>query len=160
MDNIDLEYLKSGKWKFEKPRLQRMYMDFLTKEGFKPELEDQGDIAFKYQDMWYCIEIYDEDLEFGRICLMVETEFGEDIIYAHIAASKTSGSMKLVKAYIRDGDEKIDGKEFAVFTVGFLLIDPGHFKKHFQRMVDEIQEAYNEFNEIMKQLLIEEDGEE
>jgi len=146
---------------FEKPRLQKMYMDFLSKEGYKPELESQGDVAFKYQGKQYSIEIYDEDPGFGRLCLMEEAEFGENLIYAHIAASKTSGSIKLVKTYIRDmHDDGLDGKEFIVFAIPFLLTKPDHFENYFQRMLDDMQNAYNEFDEIMGQLCNNEENEE
>jgi hypothetical protein len=134
----------------DKPRLQRMYMDFLTKEGYVPELEDQGDIAFKYQGHWYEIEIYDEDLEFGRLCFMVECEFDEmDKIYAYKAVSEVSGSFKLTKVCIRDGNLKED-KQIVVFSIGYLLNHIGDFKKYFERMVNEMLYAYKEFFEIIE----------
>jgi hypothetical protein len=136
----------------DKPRLQRMYIDFLTKEGYKPEFEEQGDIAFKYHGDWYSIEIYDEDLEFGRLCLMVKAEFDSDrIIHAYKAASEVSGGSKLSKAYIRNGDIR-EGEQHVVFSIGFLLHHLGDFKKYFQRMLDEMRYACKQFWKTMDKL--------
>jgi len=136
----------------DKPGLQRMYIDFLKKAGYEPEIEAQGDIAFSHKNMWFCIEIYDEDLDFGRLCLMIETEFDEErIFYAYIAASEVSGSFKLTKSYIRNGNIKSD-KQFIVFAIGFLLNHPDDFKKNLERMLDEMLGAYQEFNEVMKKI--------
>ena len=148
--SIKEENMENYKLILEKPRLQRMYTDFLTKMGYEHELEEQGDIAFQYQDVWYSIEIYDEDLEFGRLCLMIEADLNEtEIQFVLIAASEVNKSLKLPKAYLRD---KVDGKQFIVFSIGYLLTNPGDFKKHFERMTDEIFYAYQRFCEMMKEL--------
>ena len=131
----------------DKPHLQKMYTDFLTNEGYKHELEENGDIAFRYRDCWYSIEIYDEDPVFGRLCRMIRAEFDDNTkIQAHIAASKINGSSKLVRAYVRD---EFKDKDFIVFVIGYLLTNPDDFAMHFKRMLHEMQAAYNEFNKIM-----------
>jgi hypothetical protein len=136
----------------EKPRLQRMYYDFLQKAGYELETEKNGDIAFLYKDFWFAIEIYDEEINFNRLCLMVESEFDENTIFhAYIAASETSGSFKLTKVYIRDGNLAND-KQFIVFAIPFMLEHFGDFKKNFERMADEMLDAYYEFNEVMDKL--------
>jgi hypothetical protein len=133
----------------DKPRLQRMYTEILKKAGYEPEIEPQGDIAFIHKNSWFVIEIYDEDLNFGRLCRIIETQFdNETIIHAYIAASEVSGSFKLTKAYIRDKDFNTD-VQFIVFAIGFLLDHPGDFKKNLERMLDEMLSAYQTFNEVM-----------
>jgi len=137
----------------DKPRLQRMYIDFLETAGYEPSIEDNGDIAFKIQDLWFFIEIYDEDLSFNRLCLMVSADFDETtMVYAYIAASELNGSFKLTKTYIRDGNIEA-GKQHIVFVLGYLLERPGDFKENFERMINEMLAAYKEFDVAMENLI-------
>jgi len=155
MSDFDfMEYMISGKWQFEKPRLQRMFMDFLTKEGYEPELDEQGDVWFKYKEGLYSFRVYDDDPGFAGLRFRVKAELGENLAYAHVAASKTNGSVKLAKVYVRDGndDEAFADEQLVVFALDFFLTNPGQFKKQFQRMIGELEEAYDVFNEIMEQL--------
>jgi len=136
----------------DKPGLQKMYIEILKNAGYEPEMEAQGDIAFSYKNMWFCIEIYDEDLGFGRLCLMIEKKFDEEsLFHAYIAASEVSGSFKLTKSYIRNGNVKSD-KQFVVFAIGFLLNHLDDFKKNLERMLDEMLHAYQEFFQLIKKI--------
>ena len=139
--------------KDEKMRLQMMYCDFLEKAGYEHGLEEQGDVAFIYKDHHFAIEIYDEDLYFGRLCLKVRADFDEDtIMYAYIAASEASGSCNFTKVYIRDGDFG-DGKQYIMFAIGYLLDHPGDFKKNLERMLEDMLSAYQEFDGVMNTII-------
>lgn len=52
-----------------KAELQRLYMGFLTEEGFKPDLDSDGDVRFKREGKTYVIIIDAKDPEFFRLVL-------------------------------------------------------------------------------------------
>jgi len=146
--------------RMDKVRLQRMYVDVLTKAGYEPGIEENGDISFIYQDIWFSVEIYDDDINFGRLRFLIEAEFDDDsFISAFMAASEVSANCKLPKSYIRD-DSNRSGKQFIAFAISFLLDHPGDFKKNLQRMLDELLDAYQEFHEAMKRMMADNEDDE
>jgi hypothetical protein len=93
----------------DKDDLQKMYVDFLIESGYEPELEDLGDVRFNHKNLWMAIEIWDEDLEYGRLCSMNTVRYGENsdmVALAYNAASIVNSDSKLTKIYIRDIYEK------------------------------------------------------
>jgi|GEM_PF-7087351 len=143
--------MENEKMVFDKFQLQKIYTDFLSRTGYEHELKDYGDIIFKYKEHWFYIEVYEEDLEFGRLCFMIETQFNDtekDFVYKVI--SKINGALKLTKACFRD--REINGKQFVVLSIGYLFVNKNHFEEKFKRMIDEILNASQIFIESMSDL--------
>lgn len=51
----------------KRAQIQGMYKDYLAEEGFKPDLDDDGDVRFKREGKTYFIQVNEEDPEFFRL---------------------------------------------------------------------------------------------
>ena len=90
-----------------------MVLDFLRKEGFCPDVQDNGDVVFKYQMSLFLYVNNSEDEEFFQLVMPAICDVTEDnreimleavnkLTMAHLreAINKLNFSMKVVKATI------------------------------------------------------------
>ncbi len=49
------------------PEIQKLYIDYLSDEGFKAELDTDGDVKFKREGKTYFLQVSEKDPEFFRL---------------------------------------------------------------------------------------------
>lgn len=107
-----------------KADIQRMYSEFLVEEGYKPKVDDDGDVVFKYEGVEYYIKVDVEDpmfLKIGRngvwrIDSLPERERCFEAV--NYATKKT----KVAKAWIMDDKVHFDIQIFVAKPEGFKLV--------------------------------------
>jgi hypothetical protein len=85
--------------------LQKMYMEFLTADGYRPEVDSDGDVQFKEEGKTYFIDVSADDQEYFRIVLAniwpIESE--EERLRVLQACDYANATAKVCKAYtVRD----------------------------------------------------------
>ncbi|MDR0501833.1 MAG: hypothetical protein LBH16_00780 [Treponema sp.] len=128
-----------------KKQLQDMYITYLKGEGYNPALDRDGDVNFTAKGQKFYIEVIDNDLSSFHLVLTEFLDIGgaSNRLKALDAASAVTRTTSVVRLYITSG-----GK-IAIDTYIFLA-KPEDFKTHFNRMVNIIVSAREEFLAMMK----------
>lgn len=86
----------------EKKDLQKMYMDYLEEEGYKPEIDSDGDVQFKAEGKTYFINVVEDDPTYFRVVLAniwpIESE--EERHQVLIAMDYSNAKAKVTKSYM------------------------------------------------------------
>lgn len=86
----------------EKKELQKMYMDYLTAEGYRPELDSDGDVQFKSEGKTYFINVVEDDPTYFRVVLAniwpIESE--EERAQCLVAVDYSNAKSKVAKSYL------------------------------------------------------------
>ena len=86
----------------EKKELQKMYMDYLEKEGYKPEVDSDGDVQFKAEGKTYFINVVEDDPQYFRVVLAniwpIESE--EERQQVLVAMDYSNAKAKVTKTYM------------------------------------------------------------
>ncbi|MBK7383956.1 MAG: hypothetical protein IPI81_11615 [Flavobacteriales bacterium] len=86
----------------EKAALQKMYTDFLAEEGYKPEIDSDGDVQFKSEGKTYFINVVEDDPTYFRVVLAniwpIESE--EERAQCLIAVDYSNAKAKVTKSYL------------------------------------------------------------
>ncbi len=101
--------------------LNKLMMDFLAEEGFRPHETPFG-IAFKSEGINYLYFKDDEDEQYFRLmmpAIFEVTEDNEEMIYK--AMNDVNGSIKVVKLYTMDMEDE-DGKNDTSVWVAFEIL--------------------------------------
>lgn len=118
-----------------KGSLQRMYMDYLIDEGYKPELDEDGDVRFKHEGKTYFIQVDSSDAECFRLVLAniwpIENEEERDQV--RVAMDHCNALAKVAKAYMVRDDVWVAIETFlprpedfkAIFKRSLLALDHG-----------------------------------
>jgi hypothetical protein len=126
-----------------KAEYQQFYMDYLTGEGYKPEVDTDGDISFKREGLTYYIIVTETDAEFFEMALpnihRVADEAGRQKAFA--AADASNAKSKVSKVYMVGDDVWV--------TVELFIASPGDFKNVFQRSMSALLNGANNFIEKM-----------
>ena len=64
-----LPLLAAAETKFTEAELQDMYVSFLLEEGYRPEVDQDGDVVFKREGRTYFIAVNAEDPGFFQLVL-------------------------------------------------------------------------------------------
>lgn len=85
--------------------LQKLYMEYLTDEGYKPEVDADGDVQFKEEGKTYFIDVSADDQEYFRVVLAniwpIESE--EERLRVLQACDYANATAKVCKVYsVRD----------------------------------------------------------
>jgi len=126
-----------------KENLQNAYIEYLSKEGFTPTIDEDGDIKFKVAGDTYFIIVDDKDIQFFQ----VYTGFKLDTVSqdaALNAANFSNRSSKVVKVAFSP-----DRKVISI-TAELLLNDPKDFIPVFSRAISLIKNAENNFMTQLK----------
>jgi hypothetical protein len=87
---------------------QAVILDHLSQEGFRPTVEEDGDIGFKYQGEQLWIQVGEFDSMYYRIMgYSLKITSADEVKYAYIAASRTSQHFKVVKAYLTLNEQHV-----------------------------------------------------
>jgi hypothetical protein len=128
-----------------KSQLQQMYVTYLKQEGYQPEVDSDGDVAFKAEGRYFYISVDEDDLEVFTIVFPYfwEIESLSERREALLAASNANRTTKIAKIYLTpDDDTSIIGQTY--------LVKPDDFKLFFGRMVDAIMTARRKFIDEMQ----------
>ena len=125
--------------------LQAFQLEFLRDEGFRPVVDEDGDIVFKAEGRPYVLFNTNDDPELfrlGAVNIWPISDPDEEMV-ALRAASEISARFKVAKAFVTPGP--------SVFvTVEFLSGDPTAFTQVFGRALSILQSAVSEFRSDMQ----------
>ncbi|HOJ13411.1 MAG TPA: hypothetical protein PLS81_04775 [Deltaproteobacteria bacterium] len=129
-----------------KSELAARYTDFLTDQGFRPEIDKDGDVKFLFEGGLYYILVSEKDPEFFRLVYpnFWEIESDEEKMKATIAASFATADTKVAKVIL------VGNNVWA--SVESFFESPDHFKGVFRRSISAIRTAVSSFRDNMKQL--------
>lgn len=120
---------------------QEFYMAYLSAEGYKPEVDGDGDVKFKKEVLTYYIIVNSSDAEFFQLALpnIHQIESDGDRADALAAADYSNATSKVSKVFFV-GD--------SVFvTVELFVASPEDFKDVFQRSMSAVLYGANNFIE-------------
>jgi hypothetical protein len=132
---------------YSRTELQKMYMSYLTAEGYAPSIDSDGDVAFKREGRPFWIEVNEEDLEYFRIGYLANysLDYEYEEFQFPIAINYATRSTKVAKVYSLD-----DGGRFMI-SAEIYLVRPEDFKFVFNRMVNAINRARENFLSKMEE---------
>ncbi len=122
------------------------YIDYLTKEGYRPEKDKDGDIMFKREGGTYYFIIDETDdlyfyMLFPNFCPFEGDDRRKRILEACNFSNTKSKAVKL-RAYSTD----------VVASIEMFMGDPAAYKPVFERAVRAIQNGVGNFYEKLKEL--------
>lgn len=128
-----------------KAELQRLYKDFLTEEGYKPELDSDGDVRFKREGKTYVIIIDAKDPEFFRLVLpnIWEIESEAERVQVLVAADASNAKSKVSKVCTMGDNVWV--------SIELFVGQPEDFKKVFTRALGALDNGVINFVVKMKE---------
>lgn len=127
-----------------KTELQRMYTDYLTEEGYKPSIDEDGDVVFKREGRSYFISVSEKDPEYFRVVLpnfwSIESE--EERAKVLAAANWSNNRSKVSKIYTV--------KDNTWASIELFIKDPKDFKKVFARSMSALGNGADTFTKKMR----------
>lgn len=135
---------RAGSCIVERMRLAEAYAEFLQGEGFRPVLDEAGDLVFKCEGRYYCVTIDESDPLYFRLVFPDFYLVGSDpeLHWARIAAAEVTAEFKVVKVYPQ-GDAIQAAAEL-------FLAREGEFRLVFERCLHSLQGAARRFGELME----------
>ena len=125
-------------------QLQALYMEYLKKEGYVPEIDEDGDVMFKYNGGTYFVAVDEEDLEFFQVVFpnFWEIESVSERQQALEACDKSNRDSKVSKIYLM-GDNTWGAVEIFVQR-------PDGFKPVFKRAMSALENGVETFVKEMR----------
>ena len=121
------------------------YADFLAAEGYRPTVDDDGDVLFTYEGGTYLLYAIEDDPGYVRLLYpnfwVIESEAERAL--ALVAASRASRVCKGAKVFVRD-----DGANVCVAYEAF-LDDIEGVRPVFSRILSATRHAARTFAEAM-----------
>jgi len=122
--------------------------EFLAEEGYRPEIQDSGNLAFKAEGRRYVIILDDEDVNFIRFCAMnltshFELTWGQAVEYSN----KVNSKFKIAKASCieRDGVIRVSVDSEHCYS------KVEHFIDQLDRLLGAIRNAVDYFYELISE---------
>jgi hypothetical protein len=130
----------------KKKELQRLYVGFLTDEGYKPEIDSDGDVRFKYEGKTYFIQVTEADPEFFRLVLANIWSIDSETERAQVmtALDYSNARSKVTKAH--------SVKDNVWVCVELFVADPADFKGVFKRSLSALQNGVANFVTKIREL--------
>jgi hypothetical protein len=140
MMQLDREKLSKSK-----EDLQKMYMDYLTFEGYRPEIDNDGDIQFRIDGLLCFIAIDEKDPQFFRIFSPSVWDFENEDERKKVmsACDYVTGMTKVAKIFTV--------KKRVCISVELFVASPENFKPVFSRSLGVLQNAKRKFVEKIKE---------
>lgn len=126
---------------------QDFYMEFLREEGYRPQIDEDGDIVFKHESQSYLLFIEESDSGYFRLVFPAFWEISspDEEEKASQIIMTINAEMKVVKLY------QLADKMWAAVE---MFCDPmENCKSVFQRCLRVLQLSSNRFCEQMRELL-------
>jgi hypothetical protein len=126
--------------------LLETYLEFLREEGFRPDVDDDGDIAFKFEGRRFYIVISENDPSYFHLLFpnVWKIESAEELSQALLHANDVSRSMKVVKLHVNAQRTYINA------AAEMLYSEIAHLQPHFLRTLSMLQSAAREFADSMR----------
>ncbi len=116
-----------------------MYVDFLTEEGFRPEVDSDGDVQFKAEGKTYFINVVEDDENYFRVVLAniwpIESE--AERTQCLIAVDYSNAKAKVTKSYLVKDNIWVGIETF--------IAEPEDFKKIFKRCMSALNSGVTHF---------------
>lgn len=123
----------------------RPYLDFLASEGYRPEVDEEGDIRFRHEGRTLFLIPYERDP--GYFCVAYpgvrECESPEEEARALEAANRVNRDLKAAKCVLHDGVVWITVEQF--------FDPPEGYRAVLSRLLDVIGAAAWQFRERMRE---------
>lgn len=128
-----------------KAELQQLYMSYLTYEGFKPEIDSDGDVRFKRDGKVYFILVNEGDPEFFRIVLanIWPIESDKERSQVLMAANDANAKSKVSKVFTVENDVWV--------SIDLFVRRPEDFKDVFTRSMSALDNGVRSFVKRMKE---------
>lgn len=129
------------------PNISNLY-DHLSNEGFRPSIDDDGDLRFKVEGRVYFIRLDEEDSTFVRLCAInvatsLELNFQQALEYAN----QVCAEIKVAKAFCIERD----GKPIIWVTAECRYSSSAEFVAQLDKLISGIRVAVDHFYEIHKE---------
>lgn len=121
----------------------KVIQNYLQKEGYTPQLDDDGDIVFKCEGGTYCVILEDRDDDFYRICYPSFWSIDSEAERAAVtrAADAASAKTKVAKVFtVRDNTWA---------SIELFLDSPSTFTSVFKRSLSALQTSVRNFREAI-----------
>jgi len=125
----------------------RIYRDFLAAEGYRPYIDEDGDVVFKSEGLTFVIITEEGDEEFVSLVLpnFWSIDSKEELARALMAANEMNRTAKVVKIFVRG-----DGKN-TIAAVEMFVKSPEDFNQVFERSLRALKGAVTRFAELMRE---------
>lgn len=122
-----------------------LYFTYLASEGYRPEVDRDGDVAFKYEGGNYYLSVDEDDTYFRLVYPNFwSIESPEELRRAYEAASRATERIKVAKVYVRQ-----DAKNTSAAIEMFL--DPlADFREVFPRSLQALRAGVASFVDSMR----------
>lgn len=129
----------------EKAAVQKLYMDFLVEEGYRPEIDADGDVQFKSEGKTYFINVVEDDPTYFRIVLanIWPIESPEERIKCLIAVDHSNAKSKVTKSYLV--------KDNVWVGIEIFLPERKDFREVFQRCMGALSNGVTHFVNKMRE---------
>lgn len=126
----------------------KMYVDYLTKEGYRPTIDSDGDVVFMHEGGTYYIDIDTGNAQYFRLVFpnFWNIESGDELARVMLAANYATMRTKAAKIYVRS-----DGQN-TVASIELFLGKPEQFRDVFHRAMSALQASLINFREKMASL--------
>lgn len=130
-----------------KESLQKIYLDYLSEEGYQPKVDEDGDVQFKREGFTYFISVNEDDPEFFGVMLpnIWEIESDEERLYALFACNEATANTKVAKAQVVGDNVWISAEVF--------VEKPEDFSKIMHRAFSSMDSALEKYVDTMKQFM-------
>lgn len=128
-----------------KDDLQYLYTEYLTEEGYKPEIDSDGDVSFKREGRTYFIGVDEDDPEYFRVVLAniwpIESEGERRLVV--LAADESNNRSKVSKVYTV--------KDNVWVSIELFVAQPEDFKGVFRRSMSALDNGVSNFVKKMRE---------
>ncbi len=129
---------------YSQEQLQQMYMSFLSKEGYRPELTEDGNVLFKAEGMHFVIYCRaDDPFSFVMVLPNIFTVEEPDMEVALECANDVIGRVKMAKILILEQRVWVVSEQF--------VAQPEHFEGVFQRTLEQLRYAGRVYADDLQQ---------
>lgn len=122
-----------------------VFMNWLSEEGYRPTLDDDGDVQFKYEGLTFILFGEEEDSTYFRLVLPAFHEFSDENskAVAYLAAVEIAHQYKVAKIYfVKD----------TAWAAAEMFIDPiENFSKVLERCLKLLVSAGRDFVNRMEE---------
>jgi hypothetical protein len=128
----------------------KLYTDFLTSEGYRPEMADKELLRFMHEGKTYFITVDDNDPMYFRLVYpnFWSIDDDDERVKVFLAANTTNREVKCVKVYVNEeGDDT-----WAAIEEFFDREHPENVRPVFTRTLRALQAGINNFRDNMQKM--------
>ena len=122
-----------------------LYEQFLKEEGFTPDRDGDGDVAFKFEGGTYYVLSNESDPRYFAMIFpnFWQIENPEELRKAYVAPNDVSRDTKVVKVHVNGKQTNVNA------TVEVYVDEPSGFRPFMKRALAVLQYAVNQFRSKM-----------